>query len=218
MRTIKIATALLCAATLAACAEKAAQPTPDTSAQMAAAPAPQPSPTPGGPGMAGARVIHTTAKVKAVDLSTRMVTIKRQDGTTATIHADDSVKNLDQLKPGDRIVMDFYQSVAVALKKKGTATRGVTAAEQMDTAEKGQMPGAVGARVVTVTAKITKIDKKNQTVTLKGPDGKSTTVDVKNPENLQKAHVGDYIEITYTEALAIAVEKPAPATKSKKKS
>jgi hypothetical protein len=74
------------------------------------------------------------------------------------------------------------------------------------------MPAAVGARAVSVTAKITAIDNKNHTVTLKGPQGKLTTVKVKDPSKLDLVNVGDLVSVTYTEALAIAVEK-APKTK-----
>jgi len=63
-----------------------------------------------------------------------------------------------------------------------------------------------------VTAKIKAIDKKNNTVTLKGPKGNLKTVKVKDPSNLDKVKVGDLVQITYTEALAIGVEE-APKKK-----
>jgi hypothetical protein len=44
-------------------------------------------------------------------------------------------------------------------------------------------------------------------VTLKGPEGKSVTVKAENPKNLAKVKVGDEVEVTYTEALAISVEE-----------
>jgi hypothetical protein len=56
-------------------------------------------------------------------------------------------------------------------------------------------------------ALIEKIDKKNQTVTLKGPEGRTTDVKVKRPQMLDQVKVGDEVVITYTEALAISVEK-----------
>ena len=46
-------------------------------------------------------------------------------------------------------------------------------------------------------------------MTLKAPDGTLTTIKARNPANLDKVAVGDLVEITYTEALAIGVE-PAP--------
>lgn len=44
---------------------------------------------------------------------------------------------------------------------------------------------------------------------LRGAEGKSVTVNVKNPESFDKVKVGDSVEITYTDAFAIDVQ-PAP--------
>ncbi len=71
------------------------------------------------------------------------------------------------------------------------------------------------AREVTIIADVIAVDSKKQTVTLRGP---SRVVDLKvrDPNQLKLVKVGDQVEATYTEAMAIAVEpapKPAPATK-----
>jgi ribosomal protein S17 len=65
------------------------------------------------------------------------------------------------------------------------------------------------AQQVTVTATIVAIDKKAHTVTIKGPDGNTETVKARDPKNLEALKVGDLVEITYTRALAIALDKPA---------
>jgi Cu/Ag efflux protein CusF len=59
-----------------------------------------------------------------------------------------------------------------------------------------------------VTANVTAVDAKTQTVTLKGP---KRTVDLKVPDpgQFKLIKVGDQIQAVYTEALALAVE-PAP--------
>jgi hypothetical protein len=44
-------------------------------------------------------------------------------------------------------------------------------------------------------------------VTLKGPEGKSVIVQVKDPKKLENVKVGDQVSITYTQALAISVQK-----------
>ena len=44
-------------------------------------------------------------------------------------------------------------------------------------------------------------------VTFKGPAGNTRTIKVRYPDKLQGVSVGDTVEITYTEALAITVEK-----------
>jgi hypothetical protein len=63
---------------------------------------------------------------------------------------------------------------------------------------------------VTVTVTITAIDTKAQTVTVKGPQGNVETVKIRDPKNLVGVKVGDLVELTYTQALAIALDK-APA-------
>jgi hypothetical protein len=44
-------------------------------------------------------------------------------------------------------------------------------------------------------------------VTLRGADGTVKAVDVRNPAHLEKLKVGDLVELSLTQALAIQVEK-----------
>jgi hypothetical protein len=60
-----------------------------------------------------------------------------------------------------------------------------------------------------LTATITAIDPKAQTVTVKGPQGNEETIKVRDPKNLTGVKVGDLVELTYTQALAIALDTPA---------
>ena len=48
---------------------------------------------------------------------------------------------------------------------------------------------------------------KAKTATLKWENGKSVTVTPRDPKNLEKVKVGDRPAITYTEAVAVKVEK-----------
>jgi hypothetical protein len=63
------------------------------------------------------------------------------------------------------------------------------------------------AQTTTIVATVTKIDRKHQSVTLRGADGTTKTVDVRNPAHLAKLEVGDLVELNLTQALAIQVEK-----------
>ena len=71
----------------------------------------------------------------------------------------------------------------------------------------GEKPGALKVIETTVTAEIEDIDKTNEKVTLKFPDGKLQVVKVKDPANLEKVDVGDTIVITMTKQMAISVQK-----------
>src|SRR3990172_5146847 len=66
--------------------------------------------------------VTVTATVVAINLKKREVTLRGPDGTTDTIHVDDRVKNLPQVRKGDQVVATYYESVAVQVKKPGEAT------------------------------------------------------------------------------------------------
>jgi hypothetical protein len=155
--------------------------------------------------------VEMQATVTAIDLNTRMVTLKGPEGNETTIQVDKRARNLPQVKVGDVVTVAYVQHVAWQARKGGEgAPSGDVAAEQAAVrAEPGERPaGAVGQRV-TFTATIEAIDLSKGTVTLKGPQGDSQTIKARNPANLKKVKVGDLVDITYTEVVAIKVE-PAP--------
>ena len=74
------------------------------------------------------------------------------------------------------------------------------------TAKPGEKPAAAVGHQVTVTVTVTAIDPKVPSITFMGPKGNTQTVKVRDPEKLQGVAVGDAVDITYTEALAVQVE------------
>jgi Cu/Ag efflux protein CusF len=186
--------------TLAGCAKQVPPPPPPTVAVSQ-------STTPGGGTVE--QVVTVTAAVQAIDHKNRTVTLKGSDGETTTVKVSNDVRNLEQVKKGDLVTAAFYESIAYHVMKKGTAEPSVDAAVDAERAPVGAMPSAVGGAAVSITATITNIDKKTNTVTLKGPEGNLVKVKVKDPSRLENVKVGDLVEITYTEAVAISVE-PAP--------
>jgi Cu/Ag efflux protein CusF len=120
------------------------------------------------------------------------------------------VKNLAQVKKGDQVVATFHEAIAYEVFKPGTAMPGANEAMVAERAKHGEKPAAGVAQVDSVTATITAIDKEKSKVTLKGPEGHSVTVKVKDPKKLEGVSVGDLVQLTYTQALAISV-KPAAA-------
>ena len=153
------------------------------------------------------QTITATAAVTKINQKTRMVTLKGSDGQTKTIHVSDEVKNLAQVKRGDLVTIAYYESIAWELRKKGSTQPSVDAAADASRNPAGSMPGAVAGAAVNVVAKITKIDKATNTVSLKGPKGNIVDVKVKDPSRLEGVKVGDLVDLTYTEAMAISVER-----------
>ncbi|MGA2404168.1 MAG: hypothetical protein ABSG91_21100, partial [Syntrophobacteraceae bacterium] len=154
------------------------------------------------------RIVTVQATVEAIDLENRVVTLKGTKGTDFDISVGEKVKNLPQVKVGDKVTAKYYEAIAVRVLKPGES--GVIAGETggVATAKPGEKPGGIAGHEITISAKVEAIDKKMPSVTLIGPAGRSVTVQVENPKNLKKLKVGDQVEITYTEAVAISV-KPA---------
>ncbi len=201
MKTRKIGTAMavmclpLGIAACAASTKPAAQP-------PAAAPAATVS------GTVGENVQTATAKVKAIDLQTRHVTLQRADGSVVKFAVGDDVRNLPQVKVGDEVNVTYYESLAYEVHKSGQAIPGAAVTESAARAPLGEKPAGLVGRATTVTATIAAIDKATPSVTLKAPNGELTTFKVRHPEKLNQVSVGDLVDITYTEALAISVDEP----------
>jgi Cu/Ag efflux protein CusF len=199
MRKLFIATA----AALACAAPASAQQKPAVSGESAVATAP-------GKG-AAARVVTITASVEAIDAAARTVTLKGPRGNVVTLPLGPQVKNFDQIKVGDMVAVRYYEALSLELKKGGSGIRERSEREGTASAQPGEQPAAGAARQVTVVADVVAVDPKRQTVTLRGP---KRTVDlrVKDPKQLKLVKVGDQVEATYTEAMAVSVE-PAPKMK-----
>ena len=152
------------------------------------------------------RAAVMTATVQAIDLNTRIVTLKGPKGEVRDIKVGEEAVNLPQVKVGDLVTVKYYESLAIEVIKPGTVS-GAGEKSAIVRAKPGEMPGGMAARQSTVTATVTAIDKKKGTISLKGPDGKTVVAKAEDPKNLDKVKVGDELMITYTEALAISVEK-----------
>ncbi|MCK6623342.1 MAG: hypothetical protein HUU32_21095 [Calditrichaceae bacterium] len=55
--------------------------------------------------------------VETVDAANRMLTVVGSDGVPLTLRVQDDVKNLDQLKAGDKVVTEITQIIVVSVKK-----------------------------------------------------------------------------------------------------
>ena len=154
-------------------------------------------------------LVTVTAKVESVDVEKRELTLKGPLGDVATVTVDEAVKRLDEIKPGDEVKAKYYVSVAAELREptaeeKANPLMVVSGAEK---APRTSAPAAAALRVIRVVATVEGLQRPNRLVTLKGPQGNYLSVRAKDPKRLEKLHLGDTIVVTFTEALAIAVEK-----------
>jgi Cu/Ag efflux protein CusF len=152
-----------------------------------------------------------SATVESIDIEKRLVGLKGERGRTATVEVSPDVRNLAQVRVGDKVVVRYYESLAAEVKKKGTSAtlNTVDDAAGAVRAAPGDKPGAAVGSVVSTTVVIQSVDTKANVVDFTGPGGMQRTVHVVKPEAQQfiaGLKKGDEVEMTYTEALAVSVE------------
>ncbi len=168
------------------------------------------------PGKAAAvRTVEMSAQVVGIDKATRTLTLKRSKGDVIDVVASDEVKRFDQIKVGDSIVARYIEALTLELKNTRVEAGEVKVREELARSKAGEKPAGVGARQVSAIADVVAVDPAKSTITIKGPRGNETTLNVQNPEQFKVVKKGDQIEVTYTQALALSLEPALPAAAEK---
>ncbi len=150
-----------------------------------------------------------TAKVEAVDLANRLVTVRGPMGRSVVIKADDRVKNLAQVKVGDDLVFKYVEAVSIELKKGSAGRMQTSTSTGPMTAPMGSKPGVGAVTTTTMVANVEKVDTAHNEVLLHGPQGRYVEVKVKDPAVMKDVKVGDSVQATYTQAVLLEVIGPA---------
>ncbi len=160
------------------------------------------------PGLLVENAAVAVATVTAIDQETREITLKGPEGDKLTFTAGPEVRNFAQIKRGDRVIMSYFEGLAVALGPEGSGATAEIAAVEVTRAEPGERPAAsVTGRIAAVGA-VKAVDRENHTVTLKGPD-RTVVLAVAEDVDLSEIKVGDTAEAVYIASYAVKVV-PAP--------
>lgn len=160
---------------------------------------------PGMPEASKSKTVHDTVTVTAIDKSSRMLTVKNEAGEMRSIQVPSDVKAFDKVKKGDKIDIDYTESIALSMLPPGTKP---SAAEKTAMARSGQGAGAVGKQT-SISAEVLEVDAANNKVIFKGPKGNARVVNVADPEmqaKLPNLKPGQVLQITYTEAVAVSLQ------------
>ena len=122
-----------------------------------------------------------------------------------TTVAGPDITRFAELKLGDTVNVRYYENVVVRVKRPGesevvSSAKGTTGSEQV-------LPGGTRAKQVTITATITAIDPAVPSITFTGPHGWKYSSKVQDTEALAKVKVGDKVDIVWTEAMLVSVER-----------
>jgi len=154
------------------------------------------------------REVSTVAVVQSIDQDSRTVMLKNPKGDSFRVKVDDQVKNLSQLRPGDRVLITYSEAMAVQVVKKceGQEDQAIITEQ----AQAGEKPKGSVTHTISTVAEVLGVDQKNGSITLRTKDGEVETVFVRHPERLAGVRTGDHLWIKYTEGVAVSVE-PASA-------
>lgn len=161
----------------------------------------------GKPGAVIVEVIKLTGTVKAVDLEKKTATVEGSGGRTVVVNAKNA-RNLDQVKVGDKVNLEFVEELALFVRK-ADAPPSATEAQMVALAPKGQKPAGLMAETIELTGNVESIDSKKRTIAVKGPAGNVRTFKVdKAVKNFGQIKKGDQVVLRFTEAVALSVVKP----------
>ena len=149
--------------------------------------------------------VEGEAVVQAVNKANRTVTLRNAEGQSNTIKVPADV-NLNRLKKGQTVALGAYQSLSVRVLPPGSAALGATAT--VGSTAPGQPEGRVWGQQLVVVNEVTAIDLATHTATVRGADGRSRTIAVKDPEmqdRMRNLRVSDLVELTYSEAVAAKI-------------
>jgi len=151
--------------------------------------------------------------VETVDPVSRELLLRGQGGAQSggllSMIVGPQVQRLDQIRPGDRVGVTYYQALAAQVVNVFSAQSQPFEGVNVDRRETAERPGAQVTRVRRGRVVITAIDPATDSIAFIGPNKVERFVSPKNDEVrafIRKLKVGDQVDVSYEEALAIAIE------------
>ena len=150
------------------------------------------------------------AEVTAVDLESRLLTFRGPNQMPVEVHVSEKIKNLNKIKIGDQIKIEYHASVAIYLGEPGSRPK-----EDVDLvverSGKGDSPGGRALETLDASALVKSIDYANRTMTLELYGGSVVTIEVdQSLKEFNSFKVGDTIQVRLTKAVAFSLETPEP--------
>ena len=174
------------------------------------------------PGLAAAQqpaVVATTTErtaiVETVNMTERSVLLRgdagAQSGVLATVRVGPEVRNLGQVRPGDRVVISVTDAIAASIARADDGAGAVGGAAMATRAPEGARPGASFGEAKRVRVRIEEIDLSLNTVTFTTPENERRTVRVQDPrmrEFIRTLSPGNLVDVVFVETVSLRVLPP----------
>lgn len=153
--------------------------------------------------------VELMGTITEIDKETREITVISGEGELHTFTASEDVKRFDEIEIGEVITFGFYKFLKAEFRKptEEEIAEPLVAIADAEIAGMDVEPGAVMGAMVKAVVTIQVINLTYMYVTIKGPQGNYTTIDVEDAELIKKLHVGQVVIMTYGEAIAVTLTK-----------
>jgi len=154
-------------------------------------------------------VKQISAQITAIDTKTRDITLEGPLGNTITLNAGEAVQRFDEFAVGDLVQASYAESIVGELRAP-TETELETPWVELDgatRAEADMLPAAGVGRVIRAVCTIEGLNRASGAVTVKDPHGLYHVIPDVDPVNIEKMKIGDTLVITYSQAVALSLEK-----------
>ena len=152
--------------------------------------------------------VQRAAIVEAVNKETRELKLLDASNNRFTVVADELVANFDRIEPRDRIIVHYFESVALMAVPEGTPTLGSGVAVEL--APLGGKPGVPGVETYVVKATVESINVTDRLAMVRRERGDRLAIKVSEDVPLDLVEVGDEVRLRVSTAVAVSV-RSAPS-------
>ena len=154
-----------------------------------------------------------TAVITDIDYDSRDITLEGPLGNTITLEAGEEVTRLKEFKKGDFVVATYAASISGELRAPTEAELAEPWVE-LDAAaiaEEAMDPGVAVGNVIRAVCTVEGMNRASRTVTVLDPKGDFHIIGDVDPAKMEGVKIGDTVIITFSQAIALTLEKPASA-------
>jgi hypothetical protein len=156
-----------------------------------------------------AMILEIDAQITAIDVETRQVSLTGPRGETVTLTAGPDVVRFKELAIGDTVTATYLTSIAAELREPTEEEKMAPFVEITDKvrAESYELPGGAVARIIRAVCTIEGMNRITRTVTILDSRNRIHVIGDVQPESFTMISLGQKVIITYTEAVALTLEK-----------
>ncbi len=148
----------------------------------------------------------TTATIREVDLKTRSVVLRGDDGSTLRVFVPQEFTRLNELRIDDTVTITYYESIVYQLRRRRAPKPPVS--EEVAVSETtASLPGATLSHQMTERVTVKAVDRDAPSITVTDQHGRTVSRHVERASDLDGVKRGDHIDITYTEAVLATVTR-----------